>query len=81
MLWDTTGALVSVISGHDMSQYFPDIPIRKSEDFLGTETEVNLVAANGTEISYKGRAELDLRISDNQSDIDVVKVLFLVTAE
>ena len=53
MLWNT-GAQVSVISGHDMSQYFPDIPIRKIEDFLGTETEINLVAANGTDIPYKG---------------------------
>ena len=80
MLWDT-GAQVSVISGHDMSQYFPDIPIRKIEDFLGTETEINLVAANGTEIPYKGWAELDFRVPDNQSDINVIKVPFLVTAE
>ena len=78
MLWDT-GAQVSVISGYDMSQYFPDIPIRKTEDFLGTETEINLVAANGTEIPYKGWAELDFRIPDNQSDINVIKVPFLVT--
>ena len=48
MLWDT-GAQVSVISGHDMSQYFPDILIRKIEDFLGTETEINLVAADRTD--------------------------------
>ena len=80
MLWDT-GAQVSVISGHDMSQYFPDIPIRQIEDFLGTETEINLVAANGTEIPYKGWAELDFRIPDNQSDINVIKLPFLVTAE
>ena len=65
----------------DMSQYFPDIPIRKIEDFLGTETEINLLAANGTEIPYKGWAELDFRIPDNQSDINVIKVPFLVTAE
>ena len=80
MLWDT-GAQVSVISGHDMSQYLPDIPIRKIEDFLGTESEINLVAASGTETPYKGWAELDFRISDNQSDINVIKVPFLVTAE
>ena len=66
MLWDT-GAQVNVISGHDMSQCFPDIPIRKTKDFLGTETEINLVAANRTEIPYKGWAELDFRIPDNQS--------------
>ena len=77
MLWDT-GAQVSVISGHDISQYFPDIPIRKIEDFLGTETEINLVAANRTDIPYKGWAELDFRIPDNQSDINVIKV-FLST--
>ena len=79
MLWDTR-AQVSVISGHDMSQYFPDIPIRKIEDFLGTETEINLVAANGTEIPYKGWAELDCKIPHDQSDINVIKVTFLVTA-
>ena len=45
-----TGAQVSIIPGHDMSQYFPNIPIRKIKDLLGTETEINLVAANGTEI-------------------------------
>ena len=39
-----------------MSQCFPDIPIRKTEDFLGTGTEINFVAANGTEIPYKGWA-------------------------
>ena len=55
-----TGAQVSGISGHDMSQYFPDIPIRKTEDFHGTETEIDLVAANGTEIPYKGSAEIGL---------------------
>ena len=80
MLWDT-GTQVSVISGHDMSQYFPDISIRKIEDFLGTETEINLVAANGTEIPYKGWAELDSRIPHHQSDINVIKVPFLVTVE
>ena len=80
MLWDT-GAQVSVISGDDMSQYFSDIPIRKIENFLGTETEINLVAANGTQDPYKGWAELDFKIPDNQSDINVIKVLFLVTAE
>ena len=52
MLWDT-GAQVSVISGHDMSQYFPDIPIRKIKGFLGTESEINLMATNGTEIPCK----------------------------
>ena len=74
------GAQVSVISGHDMSQYFPDIPVRKVEDLLGTEREINLVAANGTEIPYKGWVELEFRITDNQSDINVIKVPFLVTA-
>ena len=64
MLWDTC-AQVSVKSGHDMSQYFPDIPIRKIEDFLSTETEINLVAANGVEIPYNGWAKLDFRILDN----------------
>ena len=80
MLWDT-GAHVSVISGHDMSQYFPDTSIRKIEDFLGTETKINLVAANGTEIPHKEWAELDFRIPDNQSSINVIEVPFLATAE
>ena len=39
------------------------------------------MAANGAEILYKGWAELDFRIPDNQSDINVIKVPFLVTAE
>ena len=76
-----TGAQVSGISGHDMSQYFPDIPIRTIEDFHGTETEIDLVAANETEIPHKGSTELDFRIPDNQSDINVLKVLFLVNTE
>ena len=80
LLWDT-GAQVSVISGQDMSQYFPDIPTGKIEDFLGTETEINIVAANGTEIPYREWAELDFQIPDNQSDINVIKVPFLVAAE
>ena len=80
MLWDTA-AQVNVISGHGMSQYFPDIPIRRTEDFLGTETEINLVVASETQIPYKGWAELDFRILDNQSDINVNIVPFLVTAE
>ena len=80
MLWDTA-AQVSAVSGHDMSQYFPDIPIRKIEDFLGTETEINLVAANGTEIPYTELAELDFMIPHNQSDINVIKVPFLVITE
>ena len=39
------------------------------------------MAANGTEIPYKGWAELDFRIPDNQGDINVINVPFLVTAE
>ena len=39
------------------------------------------MAANGTEIPYKGWAELDFRIPHNQSDINVIKVPFLVTVE
>ena len=39
------------------------------------------MAANGTEIPYKRWAELNFRIPDNQSDITVIKVPFLVTAE
>ena len=80
MLWDT-GDQVSVISGHDMSQYFQDIPIRKTEYLLGTETEINLLAVNGTEIPYKGCAESDFRIPENQSNINIIKWSFLVTAE
>ena len=39
------------------------------------------MAANGIEIPYKGWAELDFRIPHNQSDINVIKVPLLVTAE
>ena len=57
-----------MIPGRDRSQHFPDIPITKEKIY-------------GTEILYKGWAKLDFRIHDNQSDISVIKVLFLVTAE
>ena len=64
-----------------ISQHFPDIPIKKIEEFLGTETKIKLVAANGTDIPYKEWAEFDFRIRVNQSNIDVTKAPFLVTAE
>ena len=77
MLWDT-GAQVSIISEHVMNINFPFIQVRDIHELLGAESNIDLQAANGTKISYRGWVEFDLKLSEQGT---VVKVPFLVTNE
>ena len=53
--------------------------IRDISEFLGADSRLNLTAANGTPIPYKGWVEARFRL--NQEDEKEVTVPFLVTHE
>ena len=56
-LWDT-GAQVSIIPEHVLSDKLPKLKIRDISELLGVDSGLNLTAANGTSIPYKGWIEI-----------------------
>ena len=74
-LWDT-GAQVFMISTSFIREHFPNVLIRDVGDLL--DGDLNLTAANGSDIPYRGCVELDLQIGDSEH---VLSVRFLVTDE
>ena len=77
-LWDT-GAQVSIIPEHVLSDKLPKLKIRDISELLGVDSGLNLTAANGTSIPYKGWIEIKFRL--NREDEKEVTVSFLVTPE
>ena len=77
-LWDT-GAQVSIIPEHVLSDKLPKLKIRDISELLGVDSGLNLTAANGTSIPYKGWIEIKFRL--NREDEKEVTVPFLVTPE
>ena len=63
ILWDT-GAQVSMISTSFIREHFPNLLIRDVGDLL--DGDLNLTAANGSDIPYRGWVELDLQIGDSE---------------
>ena len=73
--WDT-GAQLSMISTSFIREHFQNVLIRDVGDLL--DGDLNLTAANGSDIPYRGWVELDLQIGDSEH---VLSVPFLVTDE
>ena len=74
-LWDT-GAQVSIISEQFLRRHFPGGKLRNISELLNCE--LDLTAANGTPIPYKGFVELTFKLKHEQ---DPIFVPFLVTTE
>ena len=74
-LWDT-GAQVSIISEQFLRRHFPSAKLRNISELL--DCELDLTAANGTPIPYKGFIELTFQLKHEQ---DPIFVPFLVTTE
>ena len=77
-LWDT-GAQVSIITECFLKQQLPDLKVRDINELLGTDADLQLTAANGTAIPYKGWVEARFRL--NSEEEKEVTVPFLVTEE
>eukprot|EP00794_Sanderia_malayensis_P004193 gene4193-4752_t len=75
-LWDT-GAQVSMVSMEWLKLNLPNHEIQKLDRILGVN--LNLTAANGTNIPYKGFVELTVKLSEHQNF--ELGVPFLVTQE
>ena len=75
VLWDT-GALVSIVSEHFLKQKFPGTNLRNISELI--KCELNVTAANGTSIPYKGLTDLEFSLASNQKSIIAP---FLVTNE
>ena len=74
-LWDT-GAQVYIIAEHFLRRHFPNAKLKNISELL--DCELDLTAANGTPIPYKGFIELTFKLKDEQ---DPIFVPFLITTE
>ena len=74
-LWDT-GAQVSIHSEQFLRRRFPGTKLRNISELI--DCKLDLTAANGTRIPYKGFVELEFRLKDEQ---DPILVPFLVTSD
>ena len=79
-LWDT-GAQVSIIPEYIVNRDFADIQVREIKEFLGNESQLKLVTANGSTMPYKGWVELNFRLLKTNENYDSITVPFLVTQE
>ena len=75
VLWDT-GAQVSIVSREFLRRNFPGVVVKEMSELL--ITELNLTAANGSEMPYIGWVELNFRLSSSKNDL---KVPFPVTEQ
>ena len=77
-LWDTK-AQVLIIRKHVLINKFPEFKIHDVKELLGVDSNLNLTAANGTSIPYKGRVEAKFRLDRENSK--EVAVPFLIIPE
>lgn len=77
-LWDT-GAQVSIISQEYLREKFPGIQSRPVEELLGCRG-LDVTAANGTKIPYKGWVDIKFELCALNNGPEVV-VPFLVVKE
>ena len=68
VLWDT-GAKVSIIPENLLKRILPGVTIKDITELVGVE--LNLTAANGTTIPYKGWVDLKFRLSSPESEFSV----------
>lgn len=61
MLWDS-GSQVSIVGADWKNKYLPDVPVRPVTELL-EEGELDLSAANGTDIPYEGWIEVEFTLS------------------
>ena len=66
VLWDT-GAQVSIISQKYLNSRFPGIKLRNISELI--DCELDLTAANGTNIPYKDFVELTFKLKSEQDAI------------
>ena len=79
-LWDT-GAQVSIIPEYIVNRDFAHIQVREIKEFIGNESQLNLVTANGSTMPYKGWVELNFRLLKTSENYGSITVPFLVTQE
>ena len=78
-LWDS-GAQVSLISEELLRTISPGEGHRKIEELLGTAVNINLAAANGSDIPYLGWAPVRVGLgTSNENNSQEIEVPFLVT--
>ena len=68
VFWDP-GAQVSTVSEHFHKQKFPGTNLRDISELI--KCELNVTAANGPSIPYKGWTELEFTLASNQKSISV----------
>ena len=78
-LWDT-GAQVSIISKEWVRHNLPQVKIKGIEEIVG-KAELNLRAANGTELPYEGWVGVMFSLRGGKSSPKGLDVPFLVTNE
>ena len=74
-LWDT-GAMISLINEKFLHEKFPGVPILPIAEFSGKE--INLTAANKSEIDVKGVVVFDFGVEETER---LFQVPFLVTSQ
>ncbi|CAB4013058.1 Retrovirus-related Pol poly from transposon [Paramuricea clavata] len=72
-LWDT-GAQVSIFLEQVLSDNFSDLKISDIRELLGAGSGLNLTAANGTSIPYKGWVEARFRLN-REDEKEVMRVI------
>ena len=75
-LWDT-GAQMSIISKQTLTELCPESCLRSIAELI--DGELNLSAANGSDISYNGWTEIEFQLSNSTKHDPVIQVPFLVT--
>jgi hypothetical protein len=75
-LWDT-GAQVSIASHEWVMKNFPDVKINPIEDLL--ENNLDLKAANGSSIPYKGFIEVRIKLLNSQIGEEVLVPLLVAS--
>ena len=76
-----TGAQVSIIPGHIVNRDFVHIQVREIKEFLGNESQLNLMTANGSTMPYKEWVEPNVRLLKTNENYDSITVSFLVIQE
>ena len=81
VLWDT-GAQVSLISQEMLDERLPYLEVKNISNLFDPSDNLDLLAASGTSIPYKGWTAIDLNIdSHNEISPLQIRVPFLITTE
>jgi len=72
-----TWAQASIISTHQLEEYFPGIQIQDVQDLFTEGKDHEPIMANGSKVPYKGWVKIDSQLS--KADEDSIEVPILVT--